>query len=241
LVLLVFALAAPASARQFQMSGTWLVRQGHAFLPLQFGGNAGGSQMTHVSMGSWTEAPFFPTGTPDGGMSSLAQVVRDSGVVTATGSAPAVLRIPRSHWKRDHGALIPVHPGGGFGPLQITTMLAVDASYATATLMAGAGPGSFTWCPANPACTIGGPIPGGQPAADNGRVVYAAGANQFGGTMRLGLAGGGFAAIRINFVPLRVAHFPFWGVGTTLRAWATGSGGNDAPQTQLVTLPPCPR
>jgi len=176
-LLVVLALAAPASARKFQMSGTWLVRRGQAFIPLQFGGNAGGSQRTHVSMGSWTEAPFAPTHTTMGGMSALAQVVRGMGGVTALGSNPATLRIPRHRFVGNHELLSTL---GGVNLIQVTSMFAVDAPYATATFMAGGGPGSFTWCPADPGCTLGGPIPGGQPAASNGRVVYFAGANHFG-------------------------------------------------------------
>src|SRR5262245_48422445 len=117
-LLLTFALALPAGARKFQMSGTWLMRKGQAFIPLQFGGNAGGTQMTHVSMGSWTEAPFYPTHTTMGGMSPLAAVVRGVGGVTATGSAPATLRIRRHHWLGKHSPAIPL---GGANLIQIAT------------------------------------------------------------------------------------------------------------------------
>ena len=134
-LLLVLVPAAPAGARKFQMSGTWLVRKS-AFVPLQFAGNAGGGPfMTHVSMGSWTEAPFWPTSTPMGGMSALAQVVRDVGGVTATGSDPATLVIPKHRWVRNHRAVIPL---SGLNIIQITTMFQIDAPYATVSLMAGA-------------------------------------------------------------------------------------------------------
>src|SRR5262245_46009925 len=126
---LVRASPAPASARKFQMSGTWLMRRGHWFLPLQFGGNAGGTQLTHASMGNWTEAPFFPTHTAMSGMSKLAQVVRDTGGVTAMGSAPATLRIPEHHWVQSQDQAIPL---SGVFLIQIASMLQIDAPDAAA-------------------------------------------------------------------------------------------------------------
>jgi hypothetical protein len=219
------ALAGPASARKFQMSGTWQVRQGGVFVPFQFALPAGGTPMDFVSMGSWTEALFDPP----------RQVVSDAGPVTATGSAPAALRIPKHRFVRSHDAMIAL---SGLMIIQITTMLAIDAPYETATLRAGSGPGSFTWCPSNPACTVAGSPPG--PPGNNGRVVYAAGANQFGGTMQLGLAGRGLISVRANPAPLWVAHVPFLPVGSgpTLRALAVGAGANDAPHTEMHSLAP---
>src|SRR5262245_18484086 len=192
IALLLSSFAFPAGARKFQMSGTWLVRKGAAFLPLQFGGVAHTTtQVFHGSQGNWTEAPFWPTGTPMGGMSALAQVIRGVGGVTATGSDPGTLRIPSHRWKQDQNAVIPL---SGMNLIQITTMLQIDAPYAAATLMAGAGPGSFTWCPGNPACSVAGLPPG----PSNGRVVYVAGANRFGGTMQLGLRNGGIVSVPLN-------------------------------------------
>src|SRR5262245_61215567 len=113
--------AAPSSARKFQMSGTWLVRKGNAFIPLQFGGSLGGTQMTHVSMGNWTEAPFYPPG----------QVVAGGGGVSATGSDPAALVIPRHRWVSDHSTGIPF----SCCLVQLTTMFQVDAPFTTASFM----------------------------------------------------------------------------------------------------------
>ena len=76
------SLAAPALARQFQMSGTWLMRQGRVFLPLQGAvpqGNPTTLLVPFASMGSWTEAPLTT-----GGMLDQAQVVHGAGRVSAT-------------------------------------------------------------------------------------------------------------------------------------------------------------
>ena len=233
-LLAVPTLAAPAAARQFQMSGTWLMRKGQLFVPLQFAVPQGGypTPSNLVSMGSWTEAPFAPTATPMGGMSPLAQVVRDTGLVTATGSAPATLVVPAHRFSQGQNV------GIGFSQvnlIQMTTMLQIDAPVAQASLMGGGGPGSFTWCPSNPACTAGGPVPGMGPT-NNGRVIYAAGANQFGGTMQMGLRGGGVTSVRANTAPLWAAHAPFVGSGTTLQKVAVGGGANDAPTLRKVYL-----
>src|SRR5262245_48038177 len=228
--LLGFAFALPADARKFQMGGTWLVRKGNVFLPLQFAGVATSTtQLFHASKGSWTEAPFSPTGTPMGGMSALAQVVRGAGGVSATGSGPAALRIPKHRFMGDHAPIVPL---SGINLIQITTMLQIDAPFATASLMASGGPGSFTWCPGNPACTGGAPL-----GSKNGRVIYIAGANRFGGTMQMGLRGGGISSVPIRFgTKFFAAHGIFFGSGTMLRKLAVGGGANDAPTLQKTYL-----
>jgi hypothetical protein len=241
--LLALALASPAGAAKFQMSATWLVRKGQAFLPLQFGGSAGGTQRTHASMGSFTEAPFYPTLTAMGGMSSLAQVIRGIGAVTTSGFAgsmtPGTLRIEKRFFQRDHRAVLGF--SGGNIP-QITTMLQVDAPYATASFMANGGPGSFSWCPLDPACTEGSALAtmtGGDPMTQgrHGRVVYAAGPNQFGGSMQLGLRFGGSVSIVFNVIPFWLAHPVLWGSGATLRKLAPGGGANDVPTRITRYLP----
>jgi hypothetical protein len=222
----VLAFAGPASARKYQMSGTWLMRRGQLFLPLQFAATGGGSQMTHLSMGLFTEAPFSPPG----------QVVSDVGGVTAAGASPATLRIPRHRFVREHRVTIPLD---GSMLVQITTRIGIDAPRATASLMAGAGPGSLTWCPSNPACTAGGLPPGG--IGNNGRVVYVPGTHQFGGTMQMGLRGGGNLAVKGAGLPAGVvAHARFAGSGNALRSLALGGpqAGPDTPATEFVKLAP---
>src|SRR5215471_949397 len=102
-----------AAARKFQMSGTWFERRGQLFFPpLQFAGSPDGAS-THVSMGDLTSA----FGTPHG-------AILGEGGVTATGSAPATLRIPRHRFVEDAMALVPFE-GGAL--VQITTNVGIDA------------------------------------------------------------------------------------------------------------------
>src|SRR4029453_18197248 len=78
--------------------------------------------------------------------------VPGAGGVTATGSAPATLRVPPHRFVEDAMAGIPL-PGAS---AWITTNFGVDAPYAPATLAPGLGPGSFTWCPGDPGCVPSG-------------------------------------------------------------------------------------
>src|SRR5262245_33650515 len=135
--LMAIAFATPASARKFQMSGTWFVRNGQVFIPLQFVFTYPGSQMTHASMGNLTGAFFFPNGPVPG-----------AGIVAASGSNPASIMVPQHRFVEDVMAAVPLN-----GPdlIQITTNFGVDAPFQNAVLAAGAGPGSFTWCPTDAA------------------------------------------------------------------------------------------
>jgi hypothetical protein len=117
--------------------------------------------------------------------------------------------------------------------VQLTTMIGIDAPFASATLEAGGGPGNLTWCPSNPACIAGGPVPGG--ISHNGRVVYVAGPNRFGGTMQMGLRGGGMIAVK-GIGPGVVGHLPFWGSGSAPRRLAVGAGANDVPSIEFTKL-----
>src|SRR5262249_33525447 len=116
---LCLLLAAPgdATARKFQMSGTWVYRRGGSFVPLQFAAYAMGSLGTFVlylSMGNLTGA----YGTPNG-------PIPGEGGVTATGSEPATLRIPRHRFVEDAMALVPFQGVSTLG--QITTNVGIDA------------------------------------------------------------------------------------------------------------------
>ena len=109
-----------AGARKFQMSGTWIYRNGQVFIPLQFAAYAwNGTNFIHASMGNLTEARGFPNGPIPG-----------AGGVTATGSAPATLRIPRHRFVEDAMALIPLN---GITLVQITTNFGLDGPFATAS------------------------------------------------------------------------------------------------------------
>src|SRR5262245_44306601 len=219
-----------AGARKFQMSGTWVYRTGQVFIPLQFTTatmEMTGGGIIHLPMGVTANA--FPNGPIPGG-----------GGVTATGSAPATLRIPRHRFVVDAMAAVPL---SGVTLVQITTNFGVDAPYAAATLAQGGGPGNFTWCPSDPACLAGGgmfstdPPPHGSVGSRPGRVLYVAGPNQFGGTMQMGLKRGGFTAAR-NFsgVPFRVAYLKSGGPDGDLRSLPVGAGSADHPATEMVFL-----
>src|SRR5262245_56078120 len=194
--LVALTLATPASARKFQMSGNWIIRNGQVFIPLQFATAvmdpmAAPAGVVHISMGNLSGAFFFPNGP----MPVL-------GGVTAQGSNPASIMIPQHVAKEDVGAAVPL---AGQTLVQITTNFGVDAPYEAATLAMNGGPGSFTWCPNDVACTH---VPGGMWSTDppnggvrNGRIIYRAGANQFGGTLQIGLERGGYTTALISSAP----------------------------------------
>jgi signal transduction histidine kinase len=196
------ALAAPADAKKFQMSGTWIMRKGSVFVPLQFLQQGVPGETAFVSMGNLTEASM----TPSGDLAFPGQLLQDVGGATATGAAPQALRLPKHRFVKDFGR---VQPQFGSRVVQLMTMVGIDAPADTATLEAGGAPGALTWCPDNPAC-----VAGGLPAV--GRVVYApAGALRFGGTMQMGLWGGGVVSAK-NLGPShvgQVAHVPFIDAG----------------------------
>jgi hypothetical protein len=105
---LLLSPAGDAAARKFQMSGTWIARNGQVFIPLQFAASVmDGTGFIHGSMGNLTGAFFFPNGPIPG-----------QGGVTATGSAPATLRIPPHRFVEDLMAGIPLQR---FPIVQITT------------------------------------------------------------------------------------------------------------------------
>jgi hypothetical protein len=223
---LVLAVAPPAPAKKFQMSGTWIMRKGEFFLPFQFASRAVQSQ-NFVSMGNLTEAIMTPTG----GLEVPGQLLQDVGGVTATGVAPQTLRIPKHRFVKDFGIAQPLV---GTMVVQITTMIGIDAPADTATLRAGGAPGALTWCPGNPAC-----VATGLPAL--GRVVYVpTGALRFGGTMQMGLWGGGVVSVKSQLIPGLIAHIPFQGSGTIARRLAVGGMqlGSNTPATEMVTLAP---
>jgi len=192
-LLTAFAVAADAGARRFQMSGSWEARRGQIFLPLQFALTKMGGSMTFSTMGF---------GIPNGPVLGM-------GGVTATGSAPATLHVPPH---RFGGAYTAVFAIAGVDLVQITTGIAADGPVAAAQLAPGGGPGSFTWCPGEPACTIASTIY--DAGTRDGRVVYGAGANQFGGVMRLLLQGGGTNSFLFDAAPVQVGHALFGRQGT---------------------------
>jgi hypothetical protein len=226
---LALALAPDAGARKFQMSGSWILRNGSTFVPLQWASTAmgGAGPMNHASMGNLTSA----IGTPNG-------PVPGEGGVTATGSAPATLRIPPHRFVQDAMAAVALN---GITLVQLTTNVGVDGPHAAATLAPGLGPGSFTWCPTDPACVAGGGMFSTDPpfgmGSRPGRVIYRAGANRFGGAMQMGLRRGGVVSFVFDAAPFQVGHLVATGSGSALRALAPGGlGAADLPATEKVYL-----
>src|SRR5262249_22782278 len=118
LALSLLALGGDAAARKFQMSGTWIYRNGQTFIPLQVGKAVQMSGIiVHASMGDLSGAYGFPNGPIPG-----------AGGVTATGSAPATLRVPAHRFVEDAMALIPLPAISQ----TISSNFGVDAPYAAA-------------------------------------------------------------------------------------------------------------
>jgi hypothetical protein len=71
-------------------------------------------------------------------------------------------------------------------------------------------------------------------------VIYRAGANQFGGTMQMGLAGGGIrsSVFQQTPAPFQVGHRYFSGTGSTLRAPAAGRGTSANPWSRMNYVRP---
>jgi len=188
--IVALAVAADAGARRFQMSGSWEVRHGVVFQPLQF------------QTGMFSQLMTMGVGTPNGPVLGM-------GGVTATGSAPATLRVPAHRFGGAYSARVPL-PGTTL--VQITTMIGADGPVAAAELAPGGGPGSFTWCPGDPDCTLASSLFGA--GTRGGRVVYGAGANQFGGVMQMLLSGRGVNSFLFDADPFRVGHVDFGQPGT---------------------------
>jgi len=218
---LLIALPSAANARKLQMSGTWAIRNGSVFIPLQFAMRKPGSSKW-TSAGDLSMGYGFPNGLITGG-----------GGVTAEGSAPQTLRIPRHRFQTSAFAGAPLW---NISLAQITTMVVVDAPFATTTLRAGGGPGTLQWCPnAVPSCPVTGPPNGGS---RNGRVIYLAGANRFGGAMQVGLAGGGINSFIVNVVPWQIGHVYFLATGPKLFPPAVGRGTASSPWARRNYLRP---
>jgi hypothetical protein len=177
---LVAMLASSANAREFRMTGKWLQQRGpNAQIPI-FGG--------------------IPN--------------KDGAMVSAMGTGTATLTIPRGQFTGMNDLLLPL-------PIdtivQLSTMFTFSGPALATTSVGGTGvmragtkpsrPANFSYCKgaaANPACTS--PAPGGAQGTEPGIVIYAAGPNQFGGTMQMLLTGGGSLSVVIGTSPTRIQH-----------------------------------
>src|SRR5262249_11816468 len=166
------------------------------FIPLQFAKTAGGIITTAggtignpdpgamnppVPIGSMAVTPRPKVHISNGNLAGALHLPNDgipgAGAVPATGIAPATLRVPVHRSPDDAMTAIPLN---GITLAQISTNFGIDGPFATATLAPGGGPGSFTWCPGDPACVVHGGMlmtdpPQGMQCC--GRVIYRRGAN----------------------------------------------------------------
>ena len=198
-VLLVLGMAGEATAsRTYKVSSDWLAQRGAVGIPLQF-------VITVPNTPANKGKHNFPVGIPNDNLMG-------AGTVTVTGKSPASFTVPTSVAVDDFGKLPP--PGfalPGTANIQITTdftdakapvPISVKPQGGPGVFGKGGGPGSFTFCPKGPLGSNQGKPAGtcpGPPAAPlgsgrPGRVVYTAGANTFGGTMRLLLKGSGLVS-----------------------------------------------
>lgn len=227
---LAFLVGGDAGAKKYNMSGTWQIRNGQAFIPLGFA--------LPTSMGDWTNEMGigFPNGPIPGG-----------GLIDASQNQVGTLMIPPSAFGGNFAALFPLN---GSMLFQITTNFTIGAPIAAATLVPGGGPGDFVWCWNEPGClAMGGNFATDPPRgmttptakAHVGRVIYNNnGPNQFGGVIQVGLLGFGDNAIPVTGAPppppgFRLMHFGF-GQTATPRTLAPGGGANDAPTSEMVYL-----
>lgn len=243
-LMLAVAVASPATAAKFAMSGTWLIRNGQAFIPLQFDNGitqvncAGGpcgfpKDMLHITSGNpFATTPMTLPGTTQtwvGAATDAAQQGIWTGrAVFQTGVAPQTIQIPRNRLTGMKQNAIPLV---GANLKQITSHFSIFGPFEDATLMKSGGPGAFTWCWNDPTCNgmgkpnkgnnAGGTVTPNQ-ATRGGRIIYQPGTNRFGGTMRFGVASGGLVSVPRTGVPGLFLHFTFGGVGTTNRNLAPG-------------------
>jgi hypothetical protein len=213
LALSIFALAGPAGARTFSMTGTWWQNRG-PLVDIPIGGG-----------------PFPCAGTAAtgciGGLRP-ASGIPGSGIVKGEGSGPATFTIPPSLFARAatmSSVAVAINPtviqlGSSFSAVapapgrMVTTFLggtipppaSTRVFKANAHLMPAQAPraaANFAWCPG-----VGGPAcPAGGAGIYPGFVRYTAGTNAFGGTMTLLLAGDFTISIALPTTPL-LLHQP---------------------------------
>jgi hypothetical protein len=128
-----------------------------------------------------------------------------SGALPGTGTSPVDFTVPQDFFDNagSFAAYFPAYPSVA---QWISTF---SSSHAAAGLAAGAGPGSFAFCPpvgnpANPTCTN----PAQATAGFNGLIQYTGGANQFGGTIQLVRHQAGSVSRRIATGPSQFSHTP---------------------------------
>jgi hypothetical protein len=185
-------LASQASAVQYQMDGTWEMRRGQVFIPLQFG-----------KLGS--PRPTSGYGFPNGPIQEIP-----AAVVAAAGTSNGTITVPQYVFAGKFAAAVPL---AGVTLVQITTNFSAMGPETDAVLAPGYGT-PFTWCPGDIACGPGGPPQGA--GTRNGRIIYTAAGAKFGGVIQMLLNGGGVNTFLFNASPFQAGHVFFGGVGNQL-------------------------
>ena len=244
-LLLVLGIASDAfAARNYKMSGDWLAQRGTVGIPLQF---VLTKTMTPLASGKHNNPIGFPNGN-----------VQGMGTVTATGKSPAALTLPVSIFSSSAAIPAPGFPLPGTMNIQITTNFSkvrapgpVTKGGGPANLAKSGGPGAVTFCPKGPQGTSQGvsatvcPGLGNPPQGDgdrNGRIIYQAGGNQFGGTMQMFLGGAGLVTrARVGFgfgdATFQAGHNEFGGGGGDLQVGGGAMVGAMTWAHETNTLP----
>jgi hypothetical protein len=158
-----------------------------------------------------------------------------TGTAQGTGTAPVNISVPTSLFGNS-GATFHVFPAYPSVAQWVDTHTTSHDAFGVA---AGAGPGSFAFCPpvgnpANPVCTN----PGNATAGFNGLIHYTAGPNQFGGTMRLILKQAGSVSRLIATGPSQFSHTPRTLTSTFPPGGAASNTRIEIPQAGVITQSP---
>jgi hypothetical protein len=154
------------------------------------------SAATLAMSGNWQQQRGVTTFIPLNGAG-----IPGGGNVTVTGASPAAITLQPGVFQGAGGVAFPLPTNPTV--IQVTTNFVFSGPQFPGQLFPGpkgSRPANFAWCPgatANPACTTPASTVTGQ-GTRNGLVRYAAGTNQFGGTMQMFLTGTGDLAIKVG-------------------------------------------
>jgi hypothetical protein len=206
-LVLLLGWAGSADARQFSMTGGWAQESTRNFFIPLLPGTAG---------------------------------IPGSGTVTAQGSGPATLTVPTNLFGGSFAFGVPLPQTS---VVQLTTQFNFAGPISPGVFKAGAWTATrpfanFAYCPgaaANPACTTprstGQGAPPGQ-GTMHGIVRYAAGSNQYGGTMQMLRGGIGTLSLLIGATGPTVAHNPI-----AVTGYAARNPGGPYANTRLQSRP----
>jgi hypothetical protein len=213
LLVLVGSLSVSASAVDTPMGGNWYgVNNGW-----EFDVNDPVSPPGLPQFAAQVQAPAVGTGT----------AVRPAEVSVAPATAHGAIRVAKGVFF-DAGANFQGFPGSAVAAQLNQTFTLSNTT--TETFAAGNGPGSLTWCPpqGNPgAQTCTDPS---QATVGNGRIVYTAGENQFGGSFNMLRASVGAYSSVIQATPVFKHNHA---ANTQIQIWPVGPSDPVTPSNPL--------